>query len=310
MAVVLNKEPLIDLIAGWCSGAAAVVCCQPVDTILTRYQAGAKLLTLNSALTPSLATKSAPAATATSTRSLIAQVGISKLWRGTIPMVSAVPFQNALLMAGYGLGKRYGQSSATEQNGQLDDMVENSSKRNLYWSIFVGGCTGGVLQSFLMSPVELIKVHLQIHLLSPSSPSSAAAAPPPMTSMWKGLGATLLRDGIPHGVWFLSYEMAKENLGCWLLPVDAPNASLLTTLTPHGNNRYEEYHKQLTIPLLSGAVAATTAWVCHLFLTTKPEFRGMFCFLDCLLLVHSLPWCLDSVGSWLSSRSHQNKNSR
>jgi len=30
------------------------------------------------------------------------------------------------------------------------------------------------------------------------------------SSGWKGLGATLLRDGLPHGVWFVSYEVSRS----------------------------------------------------------------------------------------------------
>ena len=45
--------------------------------------------------------------------------------------------------------------------------------------------------------------------------------------------ATLLRDGIPHGVWFVSYEYSKQQLA----PYD-----------------------DVTNSLVSGAVAATVAW--------------------------------------------------
>eukprot|EP00977_Amphora_coffeiformis_P027118 scaffold33831_cov69-Amphora_coffeaeformis.AAC.1 len=34
------SDAWIDFVAGWCSGAAAVICLQPVDTVLTRWQAG------------------------------------------------------------------------------------------------------------------------------------------------------------------------------------------------------------------------------------------------------------------------------
>jgi solute carrier family 25 carnitine/acylcarnitine transporter 20/29 len=81
-------------------------------------------------------------------------------------------------MAGYGLGKR------SETN----------------WGVFVGGCTGGVVQSFLMSPVELIKVNQQVDVRKPFvSTTNQVARRLLSTYAWRGLGATLLRDGIPHG---------------------------------------------------------------------------------------------------------------
>jgi solute carrier family 25 carnitine/acylcarnitine transporter 20/29 len=258
MSFFLNKESLIDLSAGWCSGAAAVICCQPVDTILTRRQAGSKLIG---------GLELGTAASAASTRTLIAQVGIAKLWRGALPMIGAVPFQNALLMAGYGLGKRYGQPGDASIH---DNHTINDNNHNQYWGIFVGGCTGGVLQSFLMSPIELVKVQLQINLLGTPAASVAAIASAttattttsttfsPMASIWKGLGATLLRDGIPHGVWFVSYEISKEYISGLLVQEQSSSDS-----NSNNNNNSNDggYHKTLTVPLLSGAFAATAAWV-------------------------------------------------
>ena len=59
-------------------------------------------------------------------------------------MIGAVPVQNALLMTGYGAGKRWSESSSG-----------SSESSNLLLGVFVGGCTGGVLQSFIMSPVRV-----------------------------------------------------------------------------------------------------------------------------------------------------------
>lgn len=62
------------------------------------------------------------------------------------------------------------------------------------------------------------------------------------------MNATLLRDGIPHGVWFLSYEMCKNKLECYYSENDKYAIS--------SNNQ----SKSFLIPLLSGAYAATVAW--------------------------------------------------
>jgi solute carrier family 25 carnitine/acylcarnitine transporter 20/29 len=127
-------------------------------------------------------------------------------------------------MSGYGLGKRL------------------SSEENVIWGAFWGGCTGGVVQSFLMSPVELIKVRQQIKpQLGALEATKIVTRGLLSPSAWKGLGATLLRDGVPHGVWFASYEGAKIYL-------DKTIGG-----TP--------YHDSFTIPLSSGAFAATAAWV-------------------------------------------------
>ena len=65
------------------------------------------------------------------------------------------------------------------------------------------------------------------------------------SSSWKGLGATLLRDGAPHGVWFASYEYAKTEL------TDYRSWTNNTTTTVD----------DIATPMLAGAFAATTAWV-------------------------------------------------
>lgn len=106
----------VDLIAGWCSGAAAIVACQPLDTILTRWQA-------------------APANSVfrNITQSLVSTSGFSALWRGASPMITAVPLQNALLMSGYGAGQRF----------YAGDCLDELAYTKKLAAIFVGGCTGG-----------------------------------------------------------------------------------------------------------------------------------------------------------------------
>ena len=191
---------IVDFVAGWCSGGAVVVACQPIDTILTRRQAGASLILGG-----------------TNVRSLVNSAGVASLWRGSNVMIGAVPFQNALLMAGYGFGKR----------------------SESYWGVFWGGCTGGMAQAFFMSPVELIKVKQQTSLEGKALQVGKEIATNSLA--WRGLGATMLRDGIPHGVWFVSYEYCKTEM----------TKSFLGS---------SESHKTITIPIFSGAVAATTAW--------------------------------------------------
>lgn len=206
------SDAWIDFVGGWCSGAAAVLCLQPVDTILTRWQAGL------------LAPTAGTAELGRSTRVWIqAQQGGAwrALWRGSSPMIGAVPLQNALLMGGYGIGQEY----STKYNPEY--------RRT---AIFVGGCTGGILQSFLMSPVELVKVSQQCAGQSLSAATKQVALNLYHAAAWRGLTATLLRDGIPHGVWFVTYDVCKSEL------------DVVWNQDP------------VAVPLVSGAMAAAVAW--------------------------------------------------
>ena len=209
------SEAYVDFIAGWASGAAAVMLCQPVDTVLTRLQAGQSLVVGSM-----------------QTRGIVADYGMSALWRGSSAMISAVPFQNSLLMGGYGLGKKW--STMNDTNNE----IENNNR--LYYSIFVGGCTGGLAQSFLMSPVELMKVNQQVIGKSAKVAGQEVLRGLTTKKSWRGLNATLWRDGIPHGIWFVSYEWCKTEL-----------ASRLKGTTG----------EQVIVPMTSGAFAATVAWV-------------------------------------------------
>lgn len=208
------SEAWVDFIAGWASGAVSVLVIQPVDTVLTRYQANRDgLRTASGALRE--------------TRSLVHRNGIKFLWSGSSAMITAVPTQNAMLMGGYGIGKQWRMQGGGGGggDGDVDPFSSSSESSNLYASVFVGGSVGGIAQSFLMSPVELMKVNQQVNvrksareagvelisgfavLAAPSSAASSGGGTSTrptaagVSSSWRGLGATLLRDGIPHGAW-------------------------------------------------------------------------------------------------------------
>lgn len=238
-----SSELFVDFFAGWCSGAAAIILCQPVDTVLTRLQASSILTRNVSAGLQGVGIASVVNGAATmELQGLVSRAGATSLWRGSAPMVSAVPLQNALLMGGYGWGKRL------SGDGQEDGKDKDTNDQLL--GVFIGGCTGGVVQSFLMSPVELVKTRQQVAgrnmMTALSSVSRGVFSTSKSTSAWRGLNATLLRDGIPHGVWFVSYEMCKRRLETYYSEKD----------------RYASTDTQssFVVPLVSGAYAATVAW--------------------------------------------------
>ncbi|KAL7563944.1 hypothetical protein ACA910_017559 [Epithemia clementina (nom. ined.)] len=242
------SDAWIDFVAGWCSGAISVLTCQPIDTILTRHQAGlTTAIEKASHSNHALASRSyhgivGPSSVVFSVRhmthSLTKSAGWKALWRGSSPMIGTVPLQNALLMGGYGVGQRYSELYAPNHRTA---------------AVFVGGCTGGVVQSFLMSPVELVKVSQQCAGTPLIVASKDVVWNIHQWTAWRGLGATLLRDGIPHGVWFVAYEMTKQQLEQHLVAQrDESDPKALGSSSSSGSRAF--------IPLFSGAVAATVAW--------------------------------------------------
>jgi len=216
-----------DFVAGWASGVVGLLVTQPIDYVLTRLQSGD-------------ATFAGPQ-----------RHGIWAMWRGVTPLVATVPINNAMLMYGYGVGKSWASRESAGSGGI-----------NSMWPIFLGGCAGGFVQSFLQSPVELVKVRLQLaaraeapstaaltlSLLRPTGrgiEGTAAVSPvvPPLLS--KGLLATLLRDVVPHGVWFTSYEWSKrilEQRATTDTDIEPPQLSIMAQLS-------------------AGSFAAFAAWI-------------------------------------------------
>ena len=90
-----TRGVVVDAISGFIAGAACTLVFQPLDTILVRQQyAGSS--TMESAV------------------AVLRRGGNLALWRGATPLIALVPFQNALLMVGYGAGERWGKRHATE----------------------------------------------------------------------------------------------------------------------------------------------------------------------------------------------------
>lgn len=227
----MSEEAWVDFVSGWISGGVSVLACQPIDTVLTRMQANAGIQSVG-------ADKISPrpgSATVNLFRGMVSNFGVTSLWRGSSAMIGAVPVQNALLMTGYGAGKRWSESNVSGESNTV------------LMGVFIGGSVGGVLQSFVMSPVELVKVTQQVVGESVTSATTKVCRGILSSNgAWKGLGATLLRDGVPHGVWFASYEYAKTEL-----------TDYRSRTNNHGRETAEH---DVATPMLAGAFAATTAW--------------------------------------------------
>lgn len=142
-----RNEWISDFVAGWVSGAVSILACQPVDTILTRWQAVSP--PIPSVLVTATDTVGGNVKSITGshyynnwremTMDLYRTSGPRALWRGASPVIVAAPLQNALLMGGYGFGSRYftGQTD-------LDASSSSLSRSKQIGAIFVGGFTGGM----------------------------------------------------------------------------------------------------------------------------------------------------------------------
>ena len=108
-----TRGVVVDAVSGFIAGAACTLVFQPLDTILVRQQ-----YTSTSTMESAVA--------------VLKRGGNLALWRGATPLIALVPFQNALLMVGYGAGERWGKRHATEASSTpifVGGRVENQLLR-------------------------------------------------------------------------------------------------------------------------------------------------------------------------------------
>lgn len=94
-----------------------------------------------------------------------------------------------------------------------------------YRAVALGGIGTGATQSLLLSPVELLKIRLQLqnktnpailHHKGPIDMARSIFRAQGLRGIYRGLGITIMRDAPSHGVYFWTYEYMRERLhpGC------------------------------------------------------------------------------------------------
>lgn len=103
-----------------------------------------------------------------------------------------------------------------------------SSDPPSYKGVALGGTAAGAIQSLIMSPVELVKIQLQLQSKTNQCNNQATRLKGPidvtrrifrqegLRGIYRGLTITVLRDAHSHGLYFWVYEYTKEQLhpGC------------------------------------------------------------------------------------------------
>jgi len=191
-----NKDPVIksavvrSLIAGSCGGMASILVCHPMDTIRTRLQTTSSSQ-FSGAIDCALKT--------------INNEGAKALYKGLSVPFAAQAVYKAIMFSAY--------KGATTR---LRPWTGNSG-----WTTFLAGSFAGGVNSFVVTPVELIRNRLMVQYHSTSSKPLYSGPidcvrqviqQDGVVGMWKGLTPTLLRDIPGVGVWYLSYELTRVAL--------------------------------------------------------------------------------------------------
>lgn len=155
-----------------------------------------------------------------------------------------------------------------------------------YGKVYLAGFGAGSLQSLILTPVELIKIRLQVKTARPGRPSLAVlrrqAESGPVSSVvrkilrtegWQGLyrgfGMTVLRDAPSYGFYFATYEGVREMLspGCR----KHGNESIMTMLTAGGLAGVMSWFSVYPVDVVKSRLQAQG--------TMNPQYAGA---LDCL----------------------------
>lgn len=219
------KESVLDVVCGSTAGAAGKLFEYPFDTVKVRLQ--------------SQPDNHPPrfAGPLDCFRQTLANEGFMGLYRGIAAPIVGAAAENASLFLSYGVAqsacRSWGNWAATER---LPDVV-----------LLGCGAFSGIVTSFILTPIELVKCQMQVHALYGHSTGNASSAmsgttkkvpriatqslhtttahlPGPLqlvasiysrdglVGFWRGQTGTLFREAGGSAAWFGSYEYVNKAL--------------------------------------------------------------------------------------------------
>ncbi|KAK3159678.1 hypothetical protein QOZ80_1BG0049710 [Eleusine coracana subsp. coracana] len=208
-----------EFVAGGVGGMAGVLAGHPLDTLRIRLQQPPPHV-----ISPSTgivaAARRPPASAVAMLRGILRAEGPAALYRGMSAPLASVAVQNAMVFQVYAILSR-----------SLDSSSESSSGTDppSYTSVALAGVGTGALQTLILSPVELVKIRLQLEAAGhkhtfrrpgagggPMATARHILKTEGLRGVYRGLTVTALRDAPAHGVYFWTYEYARERLhpGC------------------------------------------------------------------------------------------------
>ncbi|MED6133930.1 Mitochondrial arginine transporter bac2 [Stylosanthes scabra] len=192
-----------EFVAGGIGGTAGIISGYPLDTLRILQQQNSRT---GSAITI--------------LRNMVAKDGPTSLYRGMAAPLASVTFQNAVVFQSYAVLSRAFCSSVS--------LKDPPSLKG----VALGGVGTGALQSILLSPIELVKIRLQ---LSESEKGPIKVAKNILKTegfcgIYRGLSITMLRDAPAYGLYFWTYEYARELLhpGCRKSSEESLNTMLVS----------------------------------------------------------------------------------
>lgn len=190
-------SPMKGFFAGGVGGMCVVVTGHPLDTIKVRLQTMPK---------PSPGMAPLYKGTWDCAMKTVRKEGFFGLYKGMAAPLAGVTPMFAICFFGFNVGKELQQKHS-------DDKLS-------YLQYFNAGLLAGVMTTVIMAPGERIKCLLQIQADSKKAPkykgpldcAAKLFKEGGIRSVYKGTGATLLRDMPASGMYFMSYEWMQNML--------------------------------------------------------------------------------------------------
>jgi len=180
-SVVAAGAFLRSSIPGTLSGIAEDTSGYPFDLVKTRMQVALG--------------KGSEASASYVVRETINKHGFKGLFRGlSFPLLSG-GLINGILFGTY---------------GSIAEFIDERGPSHLsLGQVWMAGTIGGITQSFVNCPVELIKCKMQISHGKTVS-SLALARSTSLSGLYRGITSTLIKDGSGYGIFFATYEYMKR----------------------------------------------------------------------------------------------------
>jgi hypothetical protein len=229
------KAPLI----GCLCGSLGRLIDYPLDTIkvrlqtasLERLQANLRARAQGLAVAPNLSASSAQLESPWQClRNTVSREGVRGLYRGCITPCMGAAVEDSISFGVFHTVARLIGTPPAHRGGAARPEDLPLAK------VFVSGSCGGMATALIATPLELIKCRLQSDRVSRGEGGAAPRYKGPLDCLvqsvraegvrvlYRGLSATLAREGLGTGVWFTTYEMSLRSM--------APNCARDDVPTP------------------------------------------------------------------------------
>jgi hypothetical protein len=204
---------LQQLLAGGIAGSAGVIVGHPFDSIKVRLQTNCSTTTTS-------------------------PTTISCLFRGIGPPVATAAIVNALIFGSY------------NESSRIFDTMQFNNTTGI--KPFACGMFTGVVSSLVIAPTEHIKCRLQVgstnNYRGPIDAIKRIVASHGVFILYRGLGATILRQSPSFGIYFGTYDHIKRAV-CHRFGISSESSP------QHSNNK-----RRLAASALAGGIAGSLAW--------------------------------------------------